>query len=96
MEDIHDIKGLVPLPHGWQWLWALLILAVVLALAYWLWKRWHPTEARPAIPPLTPYELAIRELQRLREENPSSRGILHTALGHCPSLPRRPIPLTRA
>lgn len=70
MEDIHDIKGLVPLPHGWQWLWALLILAAVLALAYWLWKRRHPTEGVPAVPPLTPYELATRELQRLREENP--------------------------
>jgi hypothetical protein len=67
MEDIHDIKGLVPLPHNWWW---LLILVAVLALAYWLWKRRPVTDATKATPPPTPYELAIRALQRLREENP--------------------------
>jgi hypothetical protein len=63
MEDIHDIKGLVPLPHGWWWLLLLLILAAMLALAYWLWKR-RQTDAINAPPPLTPYELAIRALQQ--------------------------------
>jgi len=67
MEDIHDIKGLVPLPHNWWW---LLVLAAALALAYWLWKRSRPTDAIKAPPPLTPCELAIRALQQLREENP--------------------------
>ena len=68
MEDIRDIKGLVPLPHNWWWLCLLLILAA--ALAYWLWKRRQSTDATPALPPLTPYELAIRALQQLREDNP--------------------------
>ena len=67
MEDIHDIKGLVPLPHNWWW---LLILVTALALAYWLWKRKRPTDATNAAPPATPYEVAIRALRRLREENP--------------------------
>ena len=67
MEDIHDIKGLVPLPHNWWWLF---ILVAALALAYWLWKRKRPTDATNAPPPPAPYELAIRALQRLREENP--------------------------
>src|SRR5438045_1176106 len=67
MEDIHDIKGLVPLPHSWWW---LLIVAVVLALAYWLWKRRQPINTTKPLPQPTPYELAIRALQRLREENP--------------------------
>jgi len=67
MEDIHDIKGLVPLPHNWWW---LLLLVAVLALAYWLWKRKRPTDATNAPPPPTPYEVAIRALQKLREENP--------------------------
>src|ERR1035438_8212912 len=70
MEDIRDIKGLVPLPHNWWWLWLLLGLAAILALAYWLWKRRQPTDATNALPPPTPYELAIRALQQLREENP--------------------------
>ncbi len=67
MEDIHDIKGLVPIPHNWWW---LLLLVAVLALAYWLWKRRQSTDATNSPPPPTPYELAIRALQRLREENP--------------------------
>jgi hypothetical protein len=67
MEDIHDIKGLVPLPHNWWW---LLVLVAVLALAYWLWKRRQSTNATNSPPPPTPYELAIRALQQLREENP--------------------------
>src|SRR6266404_4205088 len=67
MEDIHDIKGLVPLPHNWWWLF---ILVAALALAYWLWKRKRPTDATNAAPPPMPYEVAIRALQQLREENP--------------------------
>jgi hypothetical protein len=70
MEDIHDIKGFVPLPHNWWWLCLLVILAAILAAAYWLWKRRQPTSATNTLPPPTPYELAIRALQRLREENP--------------------------
>jgi len=68
MEDIRDIKGLVPLPHNWWW---LLILAAAMALAYWLWKRRRSTASINLPPPPTPYELAIRALQQLREENPA-------------------------
>jgi hypothetical protein len=68
MEDIHDIKGLVPLPHEWWWLWLLLIVVAVVAL--WLWKRKGPSAPVVVAPPPTPYEVAIRELGRLREENP--------------------------
>jgi hypothetical protein len=70
MEDIRDIKGLVPVPHGWWWLWLLLAVATA-AVAFWLRKRrQQPAVSAFAPPPLTPYELAVRELQRLREENP--------------------------
>jgi hypothetical protein len=67
MEDIHDIKGLVPLPHQWWW---LLVLVALLAVVYWLWKRRQPTKPVHTPPPPTPYELAIRALKQLREENP--------------------------
>jgi hypothetical protein len=70
MEDIHDIKGLVPLPYNLWWLWVLLLMAVAAAVVFWLWKRRRPASAITAIPPPTPYEVAIRALQRLREENP--------------------------
>lgn len=68
MEDIHDIKGLVPLPHNLWWLWLLLLAAAV--VAFWVWKRKRPASPMAAVPPPTPYEVAIRALQRLREENP--------------------------
>ena len=70
MQDIHDIKGLVPLPHEWWWLW-LVLAAAAAAITFWLWRRRHQSGASAfvAAPP-TPYETAIRELRRLREEKP--------------------------
>lgn len=70
MQDIHDIKGLVPLPHDLWWLLLLLILVMVVAAAFWIWKRREPAAWTPAVPPPTPYEIAIRALQQLLEENP--------------------------
>ena len=70
MGDIHDIKGLVSVPHEWWWLWLLLAVAAA-AVTYWLWKRRQQSGASAfAAPPPTPYEIAIRELRRLREERP--------------------------
>jgi hypothetical protein len=69
MEDIHDIKGLVSLPHDLWWLWLLLLVAAA-AVMFWVWKRKRPASPIAAVPPPTPYEVAIRALQRLREENP--------------------------
>jgi hypothetical protein len=70
MEDIHDIKGFVPVPHSLWWLWVLLFIVVAAAVVFWLWKRRRPASPIAAIPPPAPYEVAIRALQRLREENP--------------------------
>jgi hypothetical protein len=70
MEDIRDIKGLVPVPHDWWWLW--LVLAVLVAAAVWLWlcKRHKPvTVASPVTPP-SAFEVALAALQRLRQDNP--------------------------
>jgi len=70
MEDIHDIKGLVALPQQWWWLW-LLLAAAAAAVTFWLWRRRQQSGASAFVaPPPTPYEIAIRELRRLREENP--------------------------
>jgi hypothetical protein len=68
--DIHDIKGLVPVPHGWWWLWLLLALAAGAAVALWLRKRRSPKTATVPVPPLSPYEIAVRALRWLKEENP--------------------------
>ncbi|HUI08526.1 MAG TPA: hypothetical protein VL486_16110 [Verrucomicrobiae bacterium] len=69
MEDIHDIKGLVPLPHSLWWLWLLLLVAAAAAF-FWFKKRRSPPVATDAVAPLSPFEAAIRALRQLREENP--------------------------
>ena len=68
--DIRDIKGAVPLPLGWWWLWLLPAVVVLGAAVYWLWKRRKLTAAEAAVVPPSAYEVAIRELRRLREDNP--------------------------
>jgi hypothetical protein len=74
MEDIRDIKGLVPLPHSWWWLWALLVVAAV-AAALWLYlRRRSKTETVSAGPPPSPYAVAIQALRQLLDENLMGRG----------------------
>ena len=70
MEDIRDIKGLVAVPHDWWWLWLVLIVVALAALAFWLWKRRQSTTSAETVAPLSPYEIAMRALQQLREQNP--------------------------
>lgn len=68
MEDIRDIKGFVPVPHSWWWVWVL--LAVAGLLVWWLLRRRKVTTVTEMIPSMTAFEIALAELQRLREENP--------------------------
>ncbi len=71
MEDIRDIKGLVPLPHSWWWLGALLGVVVIGAIAVWLWKQKRTTTAPNAVgAPLSPFDIAVAALRRLREQDP--------------------------
>jgi hypothetical protein len=67
MEDIRDIKGLVPVPHSWWWLLAIVAFG---AIAWWLWRRKRPAVATETPVPLSAFEIALAALQRLREENP--------------------------
>jgi MYXO-CTERM domain-containing protein len=66
--DIHDIKGVVPVPHSWWWL-AGLVLLLVLAFVWWRRRRRSSTVAAPVILP-SPFELALAALRRLREDGP--------------------------
>jgi hypothetical protein len=67
MEDIRDIKGPVPLPSDWWWLWVVLGVIVAGAVAFWLWRRReHPVSGETPVL-LTPFEVAMDSLRRLRE-----------------------------
>jgi len=67
--DIRDIKPLRRIETVASWLlWAgLALAAVALGLAaWWWWRRRRPDGSAPEAPPVPPYDLAIRELERLR------------------------------
>ena len=68
MEDIRDIKGLVPIPN-WMWLWIVAAVVLVVGIvAILLWKRKKTVAQVPVVPPLTPVQLALAALERLRTE----------------------------
>ena len=68
--DIRDIKPLRRIGTDRTWLlWAgSAFAAAALALAAWWWRRRRRrlAEGAPEAPPIPPYDLAIRELERLR------------------------------
>jgi len=68
VEDIRDIKGFVPVPHGWLWL-ALIGSALLLVALIWWFKRRKPVVALPVIPPLSPLGIALAALQKLKAAN---------------------------
>ncbi len=70
MDDIRDIKGLVPVPHNGWWLWALLAVVALIALALWLRSRRKPVAATVPVMPRSPYDIALAALQQLRQDNP--------------------------
>jgi hypothetical protein len=70
MEDIHDIKGFMPMPHDWWWFWWVAALLCVAIIVFWFWKRKKPTIATEVAARLSASEIAMRALQQLREENP--------------------------
>lgn len=68
--DIRDIKPLRRIETERQWLWWLVGVAAALALAgaWWWWRRRRLRDGSGAreAPRIPPYDLAIRELERLR------------------------------
>jgi len=66
--DIRDIKGYVPVPHGWLWLGLLgLVLALVIGWIWWRKRRRPAGSVAPAAPLPTPLEIALAALQLLRQ-----------------------------
>lgn len=67
--DIRDIKPLRRIDTAASWLlWTgLALAAAALGLAaWWWWRRRRPDGVASETPPIPPYDLAIRELERLR------------------------------
>ncbi|MXW02627.1 MAG: hypothetical protein F4X59_11845 [Holophagales bacterium] len=67
--DIRDIKPLRRIDTAASWLlWTgVALAAAALGLAaWWWWRRRRPDGSAPEAPPVPPYDLAIRELERLR------------------------------
>jgi hypothetical protein len=76
METLRDIKGLVPLPDHWWWMVLLLAVAAAAVVAWLYLRRRRQMETVPLGPPLSPYEIAVRDLQQLLDEKLMERGEL--------------------
>ena len=71
MNDIHDIKGFVPVPHQWLWLvWLSLGLGLVLGLIWWWKRRRTATDTGLTLVLPSPLEIVLAALRQLRQDNP--------------------------
>jgi hypothetical protein len=73
--DIKDIIGPKSLPKRW-WLYVLigLLIAVIIFAVYLLHKRKMKAIEIPKVPAEPPYDIAIRELTRLKEKDLPGKG----------------------
>lgn len=89
LEDIHDIRppmmtGLDPGLVRWLlWVAGAMVLCalVVLVVRYWLKKRKNKTQEALALPLLSPYETAVRDLERCMADFGHDAKIFYFELG---------------
>jgi hypothetical protein len=72
-EGIYDIKPLEEFPLPWlNYFWMALAVLVLLALFYYLWCKWKsrpfPLNLPPPVPNLTAEQLALEELESLKNK----------------------------
>ena len=60
--DIHDIRGVIPIPYPLLWLMYIVGGAALAAALYYGWKWLHRTVIRPKLP----HELALERLEAAR------------------------------
>ncbi|WP_020588167.1 hypothetical protein [Desulfobacter curvatus] len=89
LEDIHDIRppvmtGLDPVLVRWL-VWGagavVLFALVALMVRYWLKKRKNRTQEAQALPLLSPYETAVRDLERCMADFGNDAKIYYFELG---------------
>lgn len=89
LDDIHDIRppvmtGLDPgLVRGLLWFAGAMVLCalIVLIVRYWLKKRKHKTQEALALPLLSPYETAVRDLEQCMAGFGTDAKIFYFELG---------------
>ncbi len=89
LDDIHDIRppmmtGLDPgLVRGLLWVAGAMVLCalIVLVVRYWLKKRKNKTQEALALPLLSPYETAVRDLERCMADFGHDAKIFYFELG---------------
>jgi hypothetical protein len=60
--DIHDIRGVIPIPYAWAWIYYVLGAAALAVALYYFW-RWL---RRTVIKPKEAHEIALERLEAAR------------------------------
>lgn len=63
--DIRDIKPLIQISSGWEWLWWTLGVLLACTVMVLLWRRLH--QKMTYVPPVLPVPAHVRAKQRLAE-----------------------------
>ena len=67
--DIRDIKGLVPVPLAWGWWIVAALVVVAVVVGVWWGRRRKPVGTGETSIQLTPTEIALAALEKLRAKN---------------------------
>ena len=63
--DIRDIKPLIEIPTGWEWLWWTLAALVIVVIAVIVWRWWQKRRSQVVFVPPVPAH--VRAKQKLDE-----------------------------
>ncbi len=58
---LHDIKAPIEIANPWFWLWLALGVLCVVALGFFLWRRWQKQKSQALIVPIVPPHQRARQ-----------------------------------
>jgi hypothetical protein len=79
--ELLDIRDPVHIPSDLTWLWITIALLALLALAWWVWRRWFRKDGKAFMEPARtpPYKVALADLEsilrRIHEAEPFCTGV---------------------